>query len=296
MGIVYQINLRVIPLPKVQKVFFSAFDSVIDVISAVRHIQRKELGFECFALNNFDLATLLVDEDSSETKRLKQGQYIGINGAKPWSQAQRQRFEALRRVLPPWTLGLTIVGWARHSEEKVEYQELDLRDLAAEFGFEIKSSVGGVTGLDIIIEDEMLLPWRMQKRFGYKGSCQGLMFHATGGAIPKIEEALARVAAKYHYSSGDVGAYIQPVERARSFYCLYDLHCDPANDSELERVKALFNEASEALINAGAFFDKPYGPWADMMYRRNATYAEYLRKVKAQLDPNSIMNPGKLCF
>ena len=64
----------------------------------------------------------------------------------------------------------------------------------------------------------------------------------------------------------------------------------------MERVKALFNEASEAIINAGAFFDRPYGPWADMMYRRNATYAEYLRKIKAQLDPNNILNPGKLCF
>lgn len=296
MGIIYQINLRLIPLPKVQTVFFSAFDNITDAISAMRHIQRQELGFECFTLNNFDLATLVVDEDPSDTESLKRGEYIGNRGAKPWSQSQRQRFEALRQALPPWTLVLTIVGWARHPEEKVEYEELDLRDLAAKSGFEIKPSVGGVTGLARIIEEEMLLPWRMQKRFGYRGSCHGLMFHATGGAIPMIEDALCQVAAKYHYSSGDIGAYVQPVERARSFYCVYDLHCNPTNDSEVERVKALFNEASEALINAGAFFDKPYGPWAQMMYQRDATYAEYLRKIKAQLDPNNIMNPGKLCF
>jgi len=296
MGIVYQINVRVIPVPKAQKVLFSAFDNVTDAISAIRHIQRQELGFECFVLNNFDLATLIVDEEPSDTESLKRGQYIGITGAKPWSQAQRQRFETLRQALPPWTLVLTIPAWARHPEEKVKYQELDLRDLAAEAGFEIKPSVGGIVGLDKIIEEEMLFPWRMQKRFGYKGSCHGLMFHATGGSVQKIEDALCQVAAKYRYSSGDIGAYVQPVERARSFYCVFDLHCDPTNDSEVERVKALFNEASEALINAGAFFDKPYGPWAQMMYQRDAAYAEYLRKIKAQLDPNNIMNPGKLCF
>jgi len=122
------------------------------------------------------------------------------------------------------------------------------------------------------------------------------MFHATGGSVQKMEDALRQVAAKYRYSSGDIGVYVQPVERARSFYCLFDLHCDPANDGDVERVKALFNEASETMINMGAFFDKPYGPWAQMMYQRNATYTEYLRKVKVQLDPNNIMNPGKLCF
>ena len=296
MGIVYQINLRFIPLPKAQKVFFSAFDNVSDVISAMRHIQRKEVGFECFALNNFDLATLVVDEEPADTKRLKNGTYIGNTGAKPWSSAQRQRLEALRRVLPPWTLVVTIVGWARLPEEKVRYQEVDLRNLAAEAGFELKPSVGGVTGLARIIEEEMLLPWRMQKRFGYRGSCHGLMFHATRSAIPTIEDALYQVAAKYHYPPDDIGAYVQPVERARSFCCVYDLHCDPTNDSEVQRAKALFNEASEVLINVGAFFDRPYGPWAEIMYRRSGTYTEYLKKIKAQLDPNNIMNPGKLCF
>lgn len=296
LGIVYQMNVRLLPLSKAQKVFFSAFDNVTDAINAIKRIQRQELGLECFLLNNFDLATLIVDEEPSDTESLKRGQYIGITGAKPWSQAQRQRFEALRQTLPPWTLVLTIVGFARHPEEKVEYQELDLRDLAAETGFEIKPSLGGTAGLDKIIEDEMVLPWRMQKRFGYKGSCHGLMFHATGDSVPKIEDALYQVAAKYRYSSGDIGIYVQPVERARSFYCIFDLHCDPTNDGDIQRVKALFNEASETLVNTGAFFDRPYGPWAQIMYQRDAAYAEYLRKIKAQLDPNNIMNPGKLCF
>ena len=191
---------------------------------------------------------------------------------------------------------VSAVGFARFPEEKVEFQELDLRDLAAASGFELKPSVGGITGLGRIMAEEMLLPWRMQKRFGYKGSTQGLMFYATGDSIALIEDALGQLAAKYHYSAADIGAYVQPVERARSYYCVFDLHCDLADDNDVEKVSALFDEASELLINLGAFFDRPYGPWAEMMYRRNGNYAEYLKKIKAQLDPNNIMNPGKLCF
>jgi hypothetical protein len=136
----------------------------------------------------------------------------------------------------------------------------------------------------------------MQKRFGYKGSTHGLMFYATGDSIALIEDTLGQLAAKYHYSASDIGAYVQPIERARTYYCVFDLHGNPADNADADRVSSLFNEASEMLINLGAFFDRPYGPWAEMMYRRNGNYAEYLKKIKAQLDPNNVMNPGKLCF
>jgi FAD/FMN-containing dehydrogenase len=122
------------------------------------------------------------------------------------------------------------------------------------------------------------------------------MFKATATNLPKIEAVLNEVCARYNYSTAEIGAYIQPVERARTFDCRIDLHAWQNREADRENVKALYEEVSDALIEAGAFFDRPYGPWADMMYRRNATYAEYLRKIKAELDPNNILNPGKLCF
>jgi FAD/FMN-containing dehydrogenase len=55
-------------------------------------------------------------------------------------------------------------------------------------------------------------------------------------------------------------------------------------------------EAPEALMNHGAFFSRPYGAWADLVYRDYAEGVAALRELKRIFDPNNILNPGKLCF
>jgi FAD/FMN-containing dehydrogenase len=295
LGIVVRMSIRLLPLPTVQRVLFIPADTVERTVEIIQRLERKELGLECFALNSFDLAALLA-EDPTQDEKLRKGKYIGARGAKPWAAKQIAQFERLRESLPPWTVVIILAGWARRPEEKVEYQELDVRDLAVELGFEIKNTVGGVSGLDKIVKEEVLLPWRMQKRFGYKGSCHGLMFHARVDKVPTLEAAISEVASKYHYPTSDIGGYLLPIERARTIYCEYDLHCNLDDPADSQRVKALFEEASKVLVDRGAFFDRPYDPWAEVMYSRAGAYTEYLKRVKRQLDPNNVMNPGKLCF
>jgi len=296
MGIVHDMNIRLIPLPRAQKVLFAAFDNLPDAVKAVKEVQRQELGHECFLLNNFDLGVLVLKEDAELTGKLRQGGYIGKTGAPLWSHDMRHAFDALRYALPPWTLVVSLVGWARQPEAKVAYQEKDLRALAAGLGFEVKGTIAGIAGLDRLVAEELVMPWRMQKKFGARGSCHELKFYATGDNLPKVQAVLEAVCVRHNYSPADIGAYVQPVERARSFSCCYDLHSFPGRPDDWENVRTIFVEASEAMIEAGAFFDRPYGVWADMMYRRNAAYTEYLKKIKKELDPNGIMNPGKLCF
>jgi hypothetical protein len=105
-----------------------------------------------------------------------------------------------------------------------------------------------------------------------------------------------RIVDQYEMNSSDLGIYIQPIVQGTSYHCEFNLFYDPNNMGEREKVKNLADRAVIELMNEGAFFSRPYGSWADPVYRRDAQTTIQLRKLKAIFDPNNIMNPGKLCF
>jgi FAD/FMN-containing dehydrogenase len=291
LGVVREMNLRLLPRPKAQKIFFSHFNKLPPALEAVREIQRQELGYECFLLNTIDLACLALSEQP-EDAALKEGRYISHTGAWSWSEARRKEFATLITMLPPWTLVTGVSGFQRQPQAKVAWQEKDLRAIASAGNFELLHTIGRVTAFEQVLGEEFLLPWRLQRRWGYSGTCHEFKFFCATDNLPRVEDAMASACRKAGVDGSHTGAYIQPVERARTFACIYSLPGAPGD----QKLKSLYEEASEAMIDAGAFFDRPYGPWAEMMYRRNPNYAEYLRRVKAALDPLNILNPGKLCF
>jgi FAD/FMN-containing dehydrogenase len=114
--------------------------------------------------------------------------------------------------------------------------------------------------------------------------------------VPDFAAVMAGVAAEYGYPTKDIGVYLQPLDRARACHCRFGFHCNPEDAKEMNLVRNLFLEASERAISMGGFFSTPYGPWADMVYSRAATYTYALKVVKNAYDPNNILNPGKLCL
>jgi FAD/FMN-containing dehydrogenase len=72
--------------------------------------------------------------------------------------------------------------------------------------------------------------------------------------------------------------------------------CDPDDAEDRKRADMTFEAVSRALCRDGAFFYRIYGPWADMVYSRTGGLFRTLKRIKHILDPNNIMNPGKLGF
>jgi FAD/FMN-containing dehydrogenase len=70
---------------------------------------------------------------------------------------------------------------------------------------------------------------------------------------------------------------------------------DPADKSAAEKVSRLESEGAHELYKSGAFFSRPYGPWAKFAFGEEQTI-KALKHVKQIFDPNGIMNPGKLCY
>ena len=246
-------------------------------------IQRKEIGMECFLLNSFNLSALLT-KDWELPDRF------------PCKSKESEQFEAQRNTLPPWTLMVRLYGLIRRPEERLAYEEEVLKEICARSNVEVKETVNGSGGLENSMLGGLLRPWGILKKFNYRGSCHPLSFYVTIDKASDLEGVLDRLAEAHGYPIRDIGKYVLPIERGRSLYCEFDLHCDLENEEETERVKRFWLEASERLMDAGAYFERPYGAWAQMVYRRAGAYAAKLKDLKRELDPNNIMNPGKLCF
>jgi hypothetical protein len=114
--------------------------------------------------------------------------------------------------------------------------------------------------------------------------------------LPELVKSMNIMASEAGYPTSNIGVYIQPVSQATSYHCEFNLFYDPNDLNEVNRIKQLSRHATKKLLNEGAFFSRPYGENAALVFGREGTTVEALRKVKKVFDPNNIMNPGKLCY
>lgn len=271
-GIITWATLKAEFIPKMDKLLFIPFDRIEELAEPIYRIQRRMLGNECFVLNSFNLAAILSDNGAAE-------------------------FDALREALPPWTLILCLSGY-RLPEEKIEYEEEALVEIAQELDFDVLQTVSGTLGLGDTILKLLRKPWTKDGywKFRYKGSCHDIFFHATLDRAPEFTKAIEGVAIRHEYPTRDIGFYLQPIDRGRIGYYQYGFHCEPNDAKDVERCSYLYLEACELVTRMGGFFTTPYGPCADIVYRRAGIYTEVMKVLKNVFDPNKIMNPGKLCF
>lgn len=270
MGIVTWATIRCELLPTLQKPFLVGSQRLERLSEFIYQLLWLKLVDECLVLNNTNLAAILTKEWPEEYNRIRGG-------------------------LPSWVLLFCLAGYQYFPRERVEYQEKDMLAAAKKLGVEPVGEISGVSAyrlLEILGSPSDEPYWKL----GYKGACQDIFFLTTLDKVPKFVDVTYDIAKQYGYPCSDIGIYIQPMVQGTNCHCEFNLFYDLTDTKEAARVQGLFSQASEALINTGAFFSRPYGTWADIAYRRDAETTIALRKVKGIFDPNNVMNPGKLCF
>jgi len=256
-------------MPTIQRPYFVASEKTGALIEFMYALLRKRLGEELFLINNFALANMSCNRPED--------------------------IKSVSAELAPWIVFLNIEGYEKRPEERIAYQEEDIREIAKEHGLTLLHSVVGVSAFDLLkrleepSEDSY---WKLK----FKGNCQDILFTTTLDRIQGLIDHIHKSAAQHGYDPSEIGVYIQPVVQGTSCQCEIDLMYNPENVSEMEKVKRLYLHLCETLANLGAFYSRPYGAIADIAYRRDAETTALLRKVKAIFDPRNILNPGKLCF
>jgi len=273
MGIVTWMNIKAEPLPKVQKLFFAAFSSLDNLVEYIYRIQRKLLGYECFVLNNFNSALILAEK---------------------WPED----FHRFKKMLQPWCVIHCLGGTLRLPHEKIAYEEEDLKQVARDMHVTLTPHIPEIPASKRSILKYLRRPWDSEPY--WKDRCQGgcldIFFYTTLDRVKEFSSIVSGMMDTFGFNQEEIGVYIQPIEHGRACHLEFNLPYNPHNPDEVEKASALHKEACSVLIDKGAFFTRPYGSWAKIVYNKNAGYTLASRQLKNMFDPHNIMNPGKLCF
>jgi FAD/FMN-containing dehydrogenase len=269
MGIVTWSTVKCELVPELQKPFLAGSEKLEKLSDLVYKLMWLKVGDECLLLNNTTLAAMLA-RDAKEYGRLKGS-------------------------LPSWLLFFCLAGGEYFPEERVAIHEKEMAGAAKMLGLAPESALAGVSAYEVLrmLGQPAAEPyWKLRS----KGAFQDIFFLSTLDRVPGFVDVMNKVAGQYGYPSSDIGVYVQPMVQGSACHCEFNLFYDPEDKKEAARIQELYVRAAEALMNAGAFFSRPYGPLTDTIYRRDGETAAALKKVKGIFDPKNIMNSGKLCF
>ena len=275
MGVLTWTNLKIESITKIDKVYFAAINDLAYAQEFLYRILPRRIGQEVVLLNNVDLATIVADK---------------------WPED----FEKLCDTLPPWTLILVISGLLRRPEEKVAYEEKFLAEVVKnEFkGIAFIDNLPGFPGLGKKILPLLRKPWPKDVYWKnqWRGASQSLFFMARPDSSVFYVDVVEEIAARHGYPIADIGMYVQPMEHNRACQMEFTFFYDRESADETALIASLHREAAVALMNQGAFFSRPYGGLAPLIYDRAAGYTQALKRLKKVFDPKNVMNPGNLCF
>jgi FAD/FMN-containing dehydrogenase len=269
MGIVTWASVKCEVLPQARKTFFVSADRIEQLVDFTYKLLKFRFGDELFLVNNHCLATLLSSDPSE--------------------------IQTIRDELPSWTVVIGLTGGTYYPHEQVAAQESDIRDLCQQFGLDMRPEVKGCMGHELLkrlLEPSAEPHWRRR----YKGHSQDLFFLSTLDKAPAFIETMKSLADEHRYPLSDMGVYLQPAHQGVCCHCEFQLPVDSGNPGQAARAGKLFGTASDRLLRQGAFFSRPYGQWAEMVFNADAEAKSALGHVKRIFDPNGVMNPGKLCY
>jgi FAD/FMN-containing dehydrogenase len=270
MGIVTWASMRCELLPRLEEPFLVGSSNLDNILELVHWLVRLRLVNECLVANNTNLAAIL---------------------AKKWPDDYRN----IKETLPPWVLFFNIAAYEYLTKERVDSQIEDMLNIAQREGMEPVQAIGGVSAHELltVVQQPTEEPyWKLR----YKGACHDIFFVTIYDKLQDLIGTMHDAAHACDYPLPDIGVYLQPIVQGVNCHCEFNLFYNPENKSEVNRVKDLSVKAINNLMAHGAFFSRPYGENAGMIMNRDTASVTAFKKVKALLDPNNIMNPGKLCF
>jgi hypothetical protein len=255
--------------PTIHEFHFIPNDKLFKLIDLSYRALRPKLAEEFFILNAYALATVL-SEDPKEIPGL----------------AARQA---------PYTLVYGITGYEYSPEKRVSYHKNDIARIAQAVGVKPANEIPGASAS--VFADRIAGPsGDSSYKSASKGTFLDIFFLTTLDRVASFISVVENLALRHGYPVEELGIYIQPIQHGRACHLEFTLYYDSSDDIEAARARLLFIDTSDTVSEMGAFFSRPYGPWAELAYAKCPDTVAVLRNVKKMLDPAGVLNRGRLCF
>ncbi|MGD0780016.1 MAG: FAD-binding oxidoreductase [Dehalococcoidales bacterium] len=270
MGVVTWSSARCEILPRLEEPFLVSSSQLDGIMEMVHWLIRLRIPNECFILNKMSLVAMI---------------------AKKWPY----EYQEIKASLPDWILFYNLAGYEYFPEERISTHEKDVWEITQRVSLEPARSAGKVSAFDLlkVVQAPSAEPyWKLR----YKSACQDVFFITNFQKVGELIDYMYKAADDAGYPVPDLGIYIQPLVQGSNYHVEFNLFYNPESQQEANRVKELAAGVIRPLISRGAFFSRPYGENARDILNKDAATVQALKKVKMMLDPDNVMNPGKLCF
>jgi hypothetical protein len=198
-------------------------------------------------------------------------------------------FDAIRAALPAYVCLQNVAGFERLPQERLDFHLQDIGRFARQFNLQLKASIGPVSAADLLARATG--PCGEQDwRHTLRGHCLSVFFLSTLDRVTEFQRTFLDAAADFGISASEIGLYVQPIVQNHGCHVEFMLPFDPA---KARRVRELEKQAVTRLMESGAFFSRPYGAAAELVWAQNPANYQLVKTVKKLFDPNRVLQRGK---
>ncbi len=267
MGIVNWITLRTEVMPTVQETFLVGAEGLEDLVDYVYDVQRGLLGEQSFLLNRTAGALLM-------------------SGGNP------RTFDEIRNSLPEFICLQNIAGFERLPQERLAYHKQDVECIARRANLRLEPRIGKLFAAELL--NKATHPCgEMDWRDALRGGCLSMFFQSTLNRMPALLKVFKETAAGFGLGESEIGIYIQPMVQNHACHMELMIPFEPGSLEQVERLRQLDRQAVIRLIESGAFFSRPYGSAAELVWAQNPGNTRLVNIIKGIFDPNQVFQRGK---
>jgi FAD/FMN-containing dehydrogenase len=267
LGILTWITLRTELKPTQEKTLLAGSDQLAKLLPFVFAVQRGLLGEQ----------TLILDRTAAAM--------LKANGAP-------HAFDALRAELPAYIYLLNVAGFEWLPRERLAYQLQDIGRFAQQSDLRLEEQLGSISAADLLagaIQPCGEIDWRDALR----GNSLSIFFLSTLDRMPAFREIFLDTAREFGIRESGIGTYLQPIVQNHACHVEFVVPFDPNSEAEAGHLKQFERQAVIRLMEAGAFFNRPYGSAAELVWAQNPANYQLMKIIKGLFDPKRVLQRGK---